>query len=152
MLYDESVEKNGAYIEKSFEDLQKFIELEDDKERISLWVTKVLFFNKAYDEAHKSIKKVSTSILDHHEELIKIEKFLNVYEGAFEDGGVLGRIVMNAFDGTYQPNSIEINESRHQITESDFIEENYRKWLQILNLYSQGQYQPLIKLLQREIF
>ncbi len=36
-------------MEKSFEDLQKFIELEDNKEKISKWVTKILFFNKAYE-------------------------------------------------------------------------------------------------------
>jgi hypothetical protein len=46
-------------MEKSFEDLQKFIEIEEDKSKISKWVTKILFFNKAYEEVTKSIKKVS---------------------------------------------------------------------------------------------
>lgn len=46
-------------MEKSFEDLQKYIELEDDKQKISIWVTKILFFNGAYEEASKSFKKVA---------------------------------------------------------------------------------------------
>ena len=59
-------------MEKSFEDLQKFIELEDNKEKISKWVTKILFFNKAYEEVTKSIKKVSSEALESDDVMLKI--------------------------------------------------------------------------------
>lgn len=46
------------FIENSFEDLQKFIELETDQDKISLWVSKLLFYNEAYEEAAKAFEKI----------------------------------------------------------------------------------------------
>lgn len=63
-LFEINEGENNVLMEKSFEDLQKFIEIEEDKDKISKWVTKILFFNKAYEEVTKSLKKVSNYILE----------------------------------------------------------------------------------------
>jgi hypothetical protein len=86
-------------MEKSFEDLQKFIELEEDKDKISRWVTKILFFNRAFEEVTNSIKKISYDNFENSPDLEKIIKCLNIYNGTFEDGGILGQILINAFEG-----------------------------------------------------
>ncbi len=46
-------------VENCFEDLQKYIELETKQEEISLWVSKLLFASGAYDEAIRSLRKIS---------------------------------------------------------------------------------------------
>ena len=45
----------------------------------------------------KSIKKVSVATLESEEDMLKIDKCLNIYNGIFEDGGVLGQMLINAF-------------------------------------------------------
>jgi tetratricopeptide (TPR) repeat protein len=49
LLFDETHCEQHPFMEKSFEDLQKFIEIEEDKTKISKWVTKILFYNRAYE-------------------------------------------------------------------------------------------------------
>jgi lipopolysaccharide biosynthesis regulator YciM len=51
--------RSDLLIENCFEDLQKYIELESNQEEISIWVSKILFVNKAYDEAIRSLTKIS---------------------------------------------------------------------------------------------
>lgn len=51
--------KSDLLIENCFEDLQKYIQIENNQEEISLWVSKILFVNKAYDEAIRSLTKIS---------------------------------------------------------------------------------------------
>lgn len=58
ILFHSEKEKESIFIEKGFEDLQKFIELEKDKDKISIWVTKILFYNGAFEETSKSLAKV----------------------------------------------------------------------------------------------
>jgi hypothetical protein len=38
--------------------------MEEDKDKISKWVTKILFFNRAYEEVTKSIVKISSESLE----------------------------------------------------------------------------------------
>ena len=49
----------------------------------------------------KSIRKVPNNVLENDEDMIAIEKCLNIYNGLFESGGVLGQIIMNAFEGRF---------------------------------------------------
>ena len=51
--------RSDLLIENCFEDLQKYIELESNQEEISIWVSKILFVNKAYDEAIRSLTKIN---------------------------------------------------------------------------------------------
>ena len=50
--------KNDVLVQNCFEDLQKYIELESKQQDISLWVSKILFCNGAYDEAIRSLNKI----------------------------------------------------------------------------------------------
>ena len=50
-----------------------------------------------------------------NDELIQIEKCLNIYKGQFEEGGVMGRIIMNAFDGKYEQGHLFIHDEEHEI-------------------------------------
>lgn len=115
-------------------------------------MTKILFFNKAFDEVCKSIKKVSSEVLETNEEIIQISKCLNIYNGQFEEGGIIGRLIMNAFDGRYEDGYLYIQEDKHDIVFSDFFHPSYGKWMKILNLYAQEKYADLIKYIQLCIF
>lgn len=105
--------------------MQKFIELETDKEKISKWVSKVLFYNEAYEEVNKSIEKVQ----DRCEDVIYIQECVRVFEGVFEEGGILGSILMNAFEGQYQKDRVIVAGEEHFIVEEEYFNESYRKWL-----------------------
>jgi hypothetical protein len=67
-------------------------------------------------------------------------KCLHIYNGSFEDGGILGQILINAFEGRFEELTIEISGQRHDIALADFVETRYIKWLNILNLYSSQRY------------
>lgn len=56
---ENSNNRSDLLIENCFEDLQKYIELESNQEEISIWVSKILFVNKAYDEAIRSLTKIN---------------------------------------------------------------------------------------------
>ena len=48
------------------------------------------------------MKKVPVDVAESDEEIIRIVKFLKIYQGEFEEGGIAGRVIMNAFDGVFQ--------------------------------------------------
>jgi hypothetical protein len=47
----------------------------------------------------------------------------------FEEGGILGSILMNAFEGQYQKDRVIVVGEEHFIVEEEYFKESYRKWL-----------------------
>lgn len=111
-------------------------------------MTKILFYNGAFDEVNKSLDKIENK----NEEIFEIEKYIHVYNGHFEQGGIVGNILINAFEGVYEEDTVIIDGKKHAIDENQYIDENYQKWLKILNLYNQNNYAELIKILQISLF
>jgi hypothetical protein len=68
-----------------------------NQEEISLWVSKILFVNKAYDEAIRSLTKIN----DQNEEVLSMVECIEIYEGEFDSGGSVGQIIKMAFDGGF---------------------------------------------------
>ena len=66
---------------------------------VSKWVTKILFVTRKYEEAYKSVKKIPKKAIEVSEELIGILRALKVERGEFEEGGVVGQVIMNAING-----------------------------------------------------
>lgn len=120
-------------VENCFEDLQKYIELESDQEQISLWVSKVLFANAAYEEAARSVGKIKAET----EEVRKMREAVAIFEGDFKEGGELGVAIQSSFEGLFVPAPAT---------------ESFGKWLIALNLYTNQEYPALLKHLQRELF
>ena len=84
--------------------------------------------------------------------MLEIEKSIHIYNGHFDEGGVIGKIIINAFEGIYEEDSVIIKGKKHLIDNSEYIDEGYIKWLKILNLYSKSNYAELVKLLQISLF
>lgn len=55
-------------------------------------MTKILFYNGAFEETSKSLAKVQR-----RKEIANIEEYMNIFNGVFEEGGVLGQTIMNSF-------------------------------------------------------
>jgi hypothetical protein len=60
-------------------------------------VSKILFVNKAYDEAIRSLTKITNQT----EEVLSMIECIEIYEGEFENGGLVGFVIKKAFDGNF---------------------------------------------------
>jgi hypothetical protein len=53
--------------------------------------------NKAYDEAIRSLTKITHQT----EEVLSMIECIEIYEGEFENGGLVGLVIKKAFDGNF---------------------------------------------------
>lgn len=60
-------------------------------------MSKILFVNKAYDEAIRSLTKIS----EQSTEVVSMIECIEIYEGEFENGGAVGQVIKSAFDGRF---------------------------------------------------
>ena len=60
-------------------------------------MSKILFANRAYDEAIRSLSKITQQT----EEVIGMIECVEIYEGELEGGGRVGTIIKSAFDGVF---------------------------------------------------
>jgi hypothetical protein len=146
----EDKSKADLLVENCFEDLQKYIELESKQEEISLWVSKILFCNKAYDEAMRSLNKITVE----SEEVRVMREAIAIYEGEFAEGGPAGAVLQTAFEGNYLSPEEEASllSSPARRSGRPGLLAGYERWLVVLHLYVREQYSLLLKFLQRELF
>lgn len=117
-------------------------------------MSKILFVNKAYDEAIRSLTKIT----DQSEEVLSMIECIEIYEGEFDNGGSVGQIIKSAFDGQFISEEEEnrlLNEKilkNYNSTEYGYLSSEYEKWLIVLHLYVKENYHLLLKYLQKEMF
>lgn len=96
-------------------------------------MSKVLFANGAYEEAARSLHKIKEVT----SEVKLMREAVAIYSGDFREGGQLGAVIQQAFEGKYVPTSAT---------------DPFQKWLIALDLYIREDYPALLKHLQRELF
>jgi hypothetical protein len=74
-----------------------YVELVKDKQEMGRWVPRLLFAVGSYEEALGALAKMEVD----SEELVQITECIEIYEGDFEHGGVVGSILKSAFDGVF---------------------------------------------------
>lgn len=84
-------------VEKCLDDLQNYIDLCENDDDITAWVTKILFACRSYDEVTAAIQKVTSEST----EMNKISRCLSIYNGDFERGGKVGLTIKSALDGAF---------------------------------------------------
>ena len=100
-------------------------------------MSKILFANKAYDEAIRSLSKITQQT----PEILSMIECIEIYEGEFEGGGQVGQIIKSAFDGKFLSNDEESNLLNTNLIKNYndpnccYLTSDYEKWLVILHLY-----------------
>jgi hypothetical protein len=115
-----------------------------------VWVSKILFRNKAYDEAIRSLRKIKI----HSEEVMGMIHSIEVYEGNFDSAGEVGQVVKSAFEGGYLSREQEegLLQSDLTLRQGEWLDRSYVKWLAAVHLYVTQNYSLLLKYLQKELF
>lgn len=147
--------RGDVFLQNCFEDLQRYVQVQQDKLQISIWVSRILFATRSYEEAMSSLEKIPLQ----NKQMVSLAYCIEIYEGQFEEGGCVGLVIKSAFDGAFlceqqQSRLLEggILKNYNDVGVYDYLNGGYEKWLVILNLYVKKNYGLMLKYIQRQLF